>query len=444
MKFLMMTKNITVNATINDGTTLPGFKPRPQYLGQNFDNQGPGWEFIAAIQNPDYRNIAARNGWVSKDPRLTSFYMQNYSERYTGKATLEPITDLRVEVNVEKNRTLTTQSLFRYDTARSEFRDITAPVENGTYSITYNTLFTTFDKDDQEGVSSAFKQFEQNRIVIANRLAENPNKPGLGTDSLGFPKGYSRTSQEVLIPAFLSAYRGRDPSSIDLTPFPQIPLPNWRITYNGLSKLEAIKEYASNVTINNMYESKYTVASFQTILDTAKSNYSGDYTSKYQIRQISITERWGPFVGIDITFVNNITTKLEYKRERTLNFSLNNQQLSEQKGSEFVIGIGYNTQKLTLPFKIGGRKRVLENNINFRLDFSIREAVTRVRYLDRASNDPVLGQVIYMLKPTIDYNINERLLLRIFYDYRRTDPATSNSFPTIIQSGGFSLRYTLQ
>jgi cell surface protein SprA len=82
--------------------------------------------------------------------------------------------------------------------------------------------------------------------------------------------------------------------------------------------------------------------------------------------------------------------------------------------------------------------------VNFRLDFSIRNNLTKIRYLDRESNDPVQGQVIYDLKPQIDYNFNEKLMMRIFYSYRRTDPATSNSFPTIIQSGGVSLRYTIQ
>jgi cell surface protein SprA len=135
---------------------------------------------------------------------------------------------------------------------------------------------------------------------------------------------------------------------------------------------------------------------------------------------------------------------VEYKRDRTLNFSLTNGQLNEQKGSEWVLGAGYRTTKLPLPLKRNGRWLVLESDINFRLDFGIRDNVTKIRNLDRPSNDAVQGQRVYTLRPTIDYMITEQLMLRIFYDYRRTDPKTSNSFPTIIQSGGFSLRYTIQ
>jgi cell surface protein SprA len=118
--------------------------------------------------------------------------------------------------------------------------------------------------------------------------------------------------------------------------------------------------------------------------------------------------------------------------------------MNEQQGQEFSIGIGYRTQSLTLPFKIGGSRRVLENDINFRLDFTIRDNVTKIRNLDRPSNDPVNGQIIYQLRPTIDYMISEKLMLRIFYDRRQTEPYTSGSFPSVISSGGFSLRYTIQ
>jgi len=186
------------------------------------------------------------------------------------------------------------------------------------------------------------------------------------------------------------------------------------------------------------------VASFQSITDTASQTLNGDYSPQYQIRSISIVERWGPFIGIDVTMVKNFTAKFEYKKDRMLNFALTNSQLSEQQGSEFVIGAGYRTNKLSVPFMKSGRTIVLKNDINFRFDFSIRNQVTKVRNLDRPSNDPVLGQSVISIRPSIDYNINEKLMLRIFYDRRQTNPATSNQFPTIITSGGFSLRYTIQ
>jgi cell surface protein SprA len=157
-----------------------------------------------------------------------------------------------------------------------------------------------------------------------------------------------------------------------------------------------------------------------------------------------VSERFSPLIGIDVTLVNNMNFKVGYNKDRTLNFALGNRQLNEQMGEEITFGWGYRTNKLKIPFEFGGRKRQLDNDINFRFDFAIRENQTKVRNLDVPSNDPVLGQRVISIKPTIDYNINEKLILRIFYDRRKTVPFTSNSFPTVITSGGFSVRYTIQ
>ena len=444
LRILTSVKNVTYQHTINNGMVLPGFNPKPQYGGQNFDVNAPGADFLLAFQDDDYRFRASQNGWLTKDPRVSNYYTTDFRENITARATVEPFKDFRVELNVSKQSSKTQQSLFRYDSAAQEHRDIGPLVESGTFNITYNIFATTFSKELADGSSEVFNTFQENRKIIAERLGRSEDRPGGRLDSNGFPIGYSRNSQEVLIPAFLAAYSGKNASSSSLSAFPKIPVPNWRITYTGLSKFEKIKEYASNVTINHAYTSTYTVGSFQTIIDTASKNLNGDYSSQYQIRSISLVERWGPFIGIDVTMVNNLTARFEYKRDRTLNFALTNGQLSEQKGNEFVFGAGYRTAKLRIPFLRNGRTLVLNNDVNFRLDFSIREQVTKIRNLDRPSNDPVLGQTVISIRPSIDYNINEKLMLRIFYDRRKTNPATSNQFPTIITSGGFSLRYTIQ
>ena len=81
----------------------------------------------------------------------------------------------------------------------------------------------------------------------ANTACRSPARYGAqnpmvepGTDSLGYPYGYGPTDQEVLATSFLAAYKGQDPAKIGLTAFPSIPLPNWRLTYDGLAKIKVI------------------------------------------------------------------------------------------------------------------------------------------------------------------------------------------------------------
>jgi len=444
VKLITMVKNAGGTYSTTNGTALPGFQPKPQYLGQNFDSKAPGFDFIFGMQDPSFRFKAAENGWISNDPRVVSPYIQNYQEAITARAQIEPINDFRIELNASKNYSRNLTAYFRYDEDSGTYRDFGTPIEQGSYSISYSIIRTAFSKSDDNGVTEVFKQFEANRIDIARRLAMEKGLP-LPTNKDSFPEGYGGYQQDVLIPSFLAAYRGVSTDKIGLTPFQNLPIPNYRVTYNGLSKLKAIKEFASNVSLQSGYQSSYNVAGFQTVMDTARNTtLTTDFSPTYVIRQVSITERFGPLIGIDITLVNNITTTFKYNRDRTLNLALGNRQLNEQRGTEFVFGIGYRTNKLVLPFDIGGRKRMLKNDINFRFDFTIRENETTVRNLDRPTNEPVSGQNVLSIKPTIDYSINEKLMLRIFYDRRRTTPFTSNSFPTIITSGGFSIRYTIQ
>lgn len=67
-----------------------------------------------------------------------------------------------------------------------------------------------------------------------------PYNPGTGNVN-----GVNRNSADVLIPAFLAAYTGKDPKKVGLTAFPSLKsmLPNWRVTYDGLIKIPAVKKY---------------------------------------------------------------------------------------------------------------------------------------------------------------------------------------------------------
>lgn len=443
VKLITSVKNLSASYSTTQGTQLPGFNPKPHYLGQNMDLGAPGWDFIMGVQDPNYRFSAADKGWISKDPRVVNPYTMNYQENLTIRSMVEPINDFRIELSANKSYSKNLTAYFRFDDDSNTYRDFGPPIESGNYSISFMMIKTAFSKEDDQGVSDVFKQFESNRLTIAKRIAAEKGIPLNHPDS--FPTGYGAFQQDVLIPAFLAAYSGESADKASLSAFRNFPLPNWRVTYNGLTKLKFLKDYASNINIQHSYQSTYTIGGFQTVVDTTRNTtLSNDFSPDLVIRTISLVERFGPFIGIDVTLVNNLTTSFKYNQDRTLNFALGNRQVNEQKGSEFVFGIGYRTTKLTLPFKSRGRKIILENDINFRFDFTIRENVTRIRNLDRPNNDPVLGQSIISIKPTIDYMINEKLMLRIFYDRRQTNPFTSNSFPTIITSGGFSLRYTIQ
>src|SRR5690606_28465334 len=100
-----------------------------------------------------------------------------------------------------------------------------------------------------------FSEFENNRAIIKSRLdIENPGGE------------YGINGQDVLIPAFIAAYRGKDASSFNMNPFPKTPLPNWRVDYRGLSRIKGLSDIFSSINISHMYTSTYDASNFSNSL----------------------------------------------------------------------------------------------------------------------------------------------------------------------------------
>jgi len=155
-------------------------------------------------------------------------------------------------------------------------------------------------------------------------------------------------------------------------------------------------------------------------------------------------------VGVDMSFTNQVQFKVEYVKQRILSLSLVDFQLSETRSTEFSIGAGYRKRGLKL---LGGLKLPkflskdqtgkLDNEINFRLDFRIRDNVTVNNRLDQNSTLPTGGSQEITITPTIDYFLNNRVNIKLFFDQRRVNPYISSSAPTINTRAGVQLRISL-
>ncbi|MGB0428836.1 MAG: cell surface protein SprA, partial [Bacteroidia bacterium] len=367
VRVLMAARSFNVNYQVNEGTQLPGFMPSPQYLGNNFDQDAPGLPFILGSQQ-DIRYKAADNGWLTYSENQLNFYRKTYTENLTGNATLEPIKSFRITVDFNRRYASSLQENFRNqidEQGNNNFIGL-GSLETGNLSMSFNTIRTSFVepvlKHDSAVALYDFhplvEQFEDNRKIISDRIAAERGITAID-DSTGYAKGYSYFSQDVLVPSFLAAMSGADASEVELSPFWKLPMPNWRVSYNGLSRVKALKKYFRTVNINHTYRSTYAINNYTSSLEYENSisvapedlDRGQDYLSQFQIQQISISEQFAPLFGIDVTWKNNWSTKFEYQRSRTMAFNFTNFQLQEMFQKSLVIGIGYRTKELTLPFK---------------------------------------------------------------------------------------------
>jgi cell surface protein SprA len=387
--------------------------------------------------------------------------MQTHNRNWNIRASVEPVRDLRIDLTVTHSFSQNQSHYFRYG-YNNEINDygymMMNPVNSGSFSmstITWGTAFESF-KNDGDYTSETFTQFDENRIIIAQRLAsERPGYDPTDIDTYGFPSGYGKTSQDVLIPAFIAAYTNKSADEVGLETFPSIfrALPNWRITYDGLGKIPKLKKIFRTVNLNHVYRSTFNVGSYQTRLSNEyRDNGDGfniirdeleNYYSKYQINGISITEQFSPLLSIDMTMVNSFIAKVEVKKNRNLNMSFSNNQLTELKNDEYIIGTGYRFKDVEITIKSGGRTRNYKSDLNIRLDFSIRNTMTVIRKLEEGFNQPTAGQLTYTIKTSADYVLSNRFNLRLFYDQVINRPTLNITYPTSNTNFGVSLRFTL-
>ena len=158
---------------------------------------------------------------------------------------------------------------------------------------------------------------------------------------------------------------------------------------------------------------------------------------------MSIMEQFAPLLGVDITFKNSVMAKLEIKKDRNISLSLANNQITEIKGAELVIGSGYTWKKLQLPIKFNGKK-VKASDLVLRLDISIRDNKTITRKIIENQNQATAGQKMTSIKFSGNYKLGKSLTVRLYYDRVMNTPFISTSFPTANTNAGVALRFMLQ
>ncbi len=450
LRFALGLKNISFNLTKNKGTFIPGFLPESNFFGQQWGEIAPGIPFVLGSQR-EFISLAGNNGWITKNINLNTLYKRNNSSNLVLRSTIEPFNKFRIELTANKNTSLNQQEYYRWSPDDNIFLSF-SPTEQGSYSISFISFRTAFGKDDESSSSKVFETFRNYRNEISKRVAsENPNYSGM-IDSTGFPEGYGATSQDVLIPSFLAAYSAQGPLSISLRSMPIIPLPNWRINYDGLMQVKFIKKRFQTFTLGHAYRSTYSLGSYITSLDyddngtgwssTINPN-TGNYFSYYEIGQVTINEQFSPLIKVDMTWKNSLITRIEVKKNRVLNLSLVNNQLTEIVGSEYVIGTGYRIKDVEFNFKSGGKGTKISSDLDLKLDLNIRNNKTVIRKIVENEEQITMGQKIISIKFASDYVVNSRLNFKLFYEKVITNPFISTSYPGAITNAGFSLRFTL-
>jgi cell surface protein SprA len=455
LRMLMSVRSINGTYSLTEGTTLPGYTGTPKFFGMDDGFNSPGWDFIFGSQDPNMRYRAADGNYITTNSSLTAPFTQRRDQAFNLRANVEPSPDFKIQIDMKKETANIYQEIFRNESGDPDnpsFESL-SPSRGGSYRISYLTIKTVFDKTNDDVSSNVFNQFQQNLDIIQERFRA----------ITGATTEFDSASQDVLSPAFIAAYSGKDARTMSLSPFPKTPLPNWRVDYTGLNKIPAIKNMFQSITLSHAYQSSYGVTNFTNALEYGnKENLEinrpvEDYNSKYYselsddgrklmpvyvISQVLISETFAPLIGVNVRTKNRITANFQYKTKRDLALNISNAQITELNSKDITLEMGFTKNNVKLPFKAQGRRIVLKNDLTFRLNASVADTKTIQRKINEL-NTVTNGSINYQLRPNISYVVNQKLNIQMYFEKTINEPLVSNSYRRATTRFGVQVRFSL-
>ncbi|MDX6189039.1 cell surface protein SprA [Flavobacterium sp. Fl-318] len=467
---LTSVKNIQVNYIKNSGTVLPGYTPSVGFFGTSRPTLG----FVFGSQD-DVRYEAAKSGWLTTYQDFNQSFTQVTNTLLKVTANVDLFPDLKIDLAMD--RAYSQNSSEQYSVSENGMYNPLSRYSYGMFSISTVLIGTSFSTSDATQ-SAAFDDFRSNRLVIANRLAEGyygagneiprynvSDVPGPPLDptaddpfkkkrdiyasNQGYPIGFGKSNQAVLLPSFLAAYSGKDASGVSTDIFRSFPIPNWSVKYNGLMRYKYFKDKFKRFSLQHNYRASYTINQFRSNFDfynpPPQSNgldVNYNFYNKTVMSNVNLVEQFSPLIRVDFELKSSLRVLTEIKKDRALSMSFDNNLLTEVKGMEYIIGLGYRFKDVIFSSRLADTPTgIIKSDINIKADFSLRKNETLVRYLDYDNNQLAAGQNIWSVKVTADYSFSKNLTAIFYYDHSFSKAVISTSFPLTNIRSGFTLRY---
>ena len=464
-----MIRRLQVTYRETNSMALPGFEPEAGFMGQRKVNgrYAPGYDFAFGFIPADMIERAKTNGWLSGDTSVVQPATRAHTSDLDIKLTLEPLPGLKIQMNGKRYLASSTSIIYSYDQPQEN--------ETGSFNITQvaiGTMFSRVGTQEENFSNSAYDQFLENREVLTKRVQDQYT--GVTLPSAGFmsnipigtkydPRKHGRVSSnsaDVLVPAFLSAYTGRNANTMNLNPFLGILkiLPNWSVTFDGLGKLPWIRDHFKSVTLTHAYTCKYAIGSFGSYstwvgidADNKQLGFVRDVTndaprpsSAYDISNVTLTEAFSPLIGLNLTMKNSLSFKTEFRKQRNLALNVTSVQLTEGHTNEFVIGGGYTIKNLNFitKKKDGGQKKV-SNDLKLQVDVSYKDVRMLLRKVEEGITQASSGNKVLGIKISADYVLSQKINLQLFYDHQGTTPLISSSYPVKADNVGLNIKLML-
>lgn len=469
-RFVISPRSLSIRYRNTRSMNLPLFSPSVgNIFGQSksYGPMSPGLDFAFGFNGDDYIDKALSRGWLITDDGQTSPALISKAKELNIELQLEPVKGLKIQLTTNRTDNRNRQIQFMYEGMPTTF--------SGSYTKTHIAIGTALrsSKADNGYYSEAFNNFLANIPVIRDRVESQ--YAGLHYPDAGFIKGtpeagvlfnpeiggVSTTSSDVLIPAFVAAYSGRNARKQWLDPFPSFSaaLPNWRVTYDGLVQLGNLKKWFKTFSLTHAYQCTYSVGSYSSYLNWVDAGAGGKNigftldelsgrpipSSPFNISSVAITEKFAPLFGVNFTLRNDLQFSAEYRDARTLTLNSQAGQIVEATQRGIKIGAGYKIVGFNTFLKIKGSQQGVSNDLTLNADIGIDHNQALIRRIESDGYaQPTSGTRTFNINFKANYVVSRRITLAMYFDHQVNTPiVTTSAYPTTNTNYGLSLNISL-
>ena len=465
-RLLMSVRGINIRWKHTTSLNVPQYIPEiGDIFGQSthYDVMAPGLDFAFGFAGKSYIDKALDRGWLMSDPTQTTPALYGNTKEFNAEIQLEPISGLKITLTGNRTDNRTSQIQFMYDDPTITYA--------GSYTKTHMALATALKsfKSDDNYRSETFDKFLSNIPIVADRLQQK--YMGTHYPDRGFFQGtamagnvYSldngvvnTSSSDVLIPAFMAAYSGKDASKVDLNPFPGFKaiLPNWRVTYDGLMRIPFFKRVFKSFNLTHAYQCVYSVGQYSSFTDWVTIGNGLGFTqdvltggaipsSPYNIASVSLTEKFAPLIGFNATFFNDITINAQFDDQRTLTLNSSAGQLVEASSRSFTLGGSYKIANFNQVLKLKTKQQNVNNDLTFNLNVKMSSNTALIRKIESNTAQPTSGTRTWSVNFTANYVVSKRITMGAYFDYQTNTPLVSTtSYPTTNSNYGLTINMSL-
>lgn len=359
---------------------------------------------------------------------------RNFSDEITVGSRLQPFENFSIDLtwNTEWDITRTKTTTINPDQTISEVRTRSGIISSSVWAFGkgYGALF-------RGQLGRAFEDINDQNDVIADSSGN-----GNGSTVLG-----KVTLQEDFRRAYLGAGRGAV-GERNFTPFPQ---PGWQVIWSGFENIfPFVGEFMARASLNHSYSGLYRLGwTFNADTESLQPLSLGAYEvldtrREFEPTSITVEKRFSPLIGLNITWLSNLRTSVQYDWSKITSMALSNTTVTERFSRGVRFSFSYTVRDFKLPFFPR-----IRNAVDFTLNASFLEDTEQKFVLnsDLASAlqaghaqivkdtdiyefnpNPVTGQSRINGSAVIGYQFSQTIKANFEYTYSRLIPKSSGVF----------------